>query len=113
MRCEIRLLLYDPAGRPFMGVGTLWLLQRIDALASVRQAALDMEMSYPKALRMIQQLENQLGQPVVVRTRGGRAHGGAVLTPFGRGFVEGYIQLIHELQDTADARISGFIRPPG
>lgn len=112
MRCEIRLLLEDDGGRPFMGVGTLWLLERITALASVRQAALDMGMSYPKALRMIQDLERQVGQPVVVRTRGGRAHGGAVLTPFGREFLEGYIELVHELQRTADARLAMLIPPP-
>ncbi len=113
MRCEIRLLLEDDEGRPFLGVGTLWLLERIDALASVRQAALSMEMSYPKALRMIQDLERQVGQPVVVRTRGGRTHGGAVLTPFGREFLAGYLDLVHELQRTADARLADLIPPPG
>jgi len=113
MRCEVRLLLQDTEGRPFMGVGTLWLLQRIDQLASVRQAALAMEMSYPKALRMIQDLEGQLGQPIVLRTRGGRTHGGAVLTPFGREFLDAYVLLIHQLQQTADARLQELIQPPG
>jgi len=113
MHCEIRLLLHDPEGRPFMGIGTLWLLQRVDQLASVRQAALDMEMSYPKALRMIQDLERQLGASVVLRTRGGRTHGGAVLTPFGRSFLEAYVQLIHDLQRTADVRMNDLIPPRG
>jgi molybdate transport system regulatory protein len=72
-----------------------------------------MEMSYPKALRMIRDLESQLRRPVVLRYKGGRDHGGAVLTAFGREFVEAYVQLIHELQETADTRIAELIRPPG
>lgn len=113
MRCEIRLLLEDDEGRPFLGVGTLWLLQRIEALASVRQAALSMEMSYPKALRMIQDLERQVGQTVVVRTRGGRSHGGAVLTPFGREFLDEYVRLVHDLQALADGRLARLIPSSG
>ncbi len=112
MRCEIRLLLRNDENVPFMGVGTLWLLQRIEQLHSIRQAALDMNMAYPKALRMIRVLEQELGASVVERYKGGADHGGARLTSFGQEFLQLYTSVVHDLQLMADKQFSGHLSQP-
>lgn len=73
-----------------MGVGVVWLLSRIRELGSVSAAARAMELSYPKAMRMIKAVEQGLGFPVVVRHKGGSNRGGAELTPEGAGFLDAY-----------------------
>lgn len=73
-----------------MGIGLVWLLRRIDDTKSIRQAASQMELSYVKALRMLNRLEKNLGTEVLERQRGGHDRGGADLTDFGRCFLAEY-----------------------
>lgn len=90
MECEIRLRLLDDRGRPFMGIGLVWLLDRIGRLCSISAAARDMQLSYPKAMRMIRDLEQGLGRQMVIRHRGGAQRGGAELTEAAVDFVARY-----------------------
>ena len=71
----------------FMGIGVLWILQRIPACGSLRAAAAEMGISYSKAFRMIEKLESTLGKPVLERRHGGMQRSGAKLTPFGQEFI--------------------------
>lgn len=71
----------------FMGIGVLWILQRIPVCGSLRAAATEMGISYSKAFRMIENLETTLGKPVLERHRGGMQRTGAKLTPFGQEFI--------------------------
>ena len=71
----------------FMGIGVLWLLQKIRECGSLRAAALEMGISYSKAFRMIENLEASLGTPVISRRKGGMQRPGASLTPFGQEFI--------------------------
>jgi molybdate transport system regulatory protein len=90
MQCDVRIVLQDGAGRRFMGIGPVWLLQRVDKYHSISRAARDMRLSYPKAIRMIKRLEEGLGREVITRWKGGNRRGGAELTPFGRDFIRRY-----------------------
>jgi molybdate transport repressor ModE-like protein len=103
MEIDVRIQLLDDEGRPFMGIGLVWLLQGIERLGSVRAAADEMALSYPKACRMIRQLEQGLGQSVVLRTRGGRDGGGAELTEFGRDFVGRYDAMQRQIKRAGQA----------
>lgn len=91
--CETRIRLLDPEGEPFMGIGTVWLLEGIDRLHSISAAAQEMELSYPKALRMMNSLEAVTGKQFLLRQKGGHSRGGAELTEFARAFLAGYRQL--------------------
>ena len=84
-----------------MGIGVVWLLRGIEKHHSISQAARDMELSYPKALRMIQTLEDTLGMPMVRRYKGGHQRGGAELTAAGHGFVGRYVALLSDIQNFA------------
>lgn len=99
-----------------MGIGVLWLLEEIAEHGSLRQAALEMNLSYPKALKMLRSIEQQVGRPVVERYKGGRSHGGAELTTFGRDFVRAYRGLCDRLQQVAaeecEQRLAPLLRQP-
>lgn len=76
--------------KKFMGIGVLWILQRIEDCGSLRAAATDMGISYSKAFRMIETLESTICVPVLERHKGGMQRSGAKLTPFGKAFIALY-----------------------
>ena len=86
---KVKLYLED-AQEKFMGIGVLWLLQKVQECGSLRAAAMDLGISYSKAFKMIENLETALGQPVLVRKRGGADRIGASITPFGVKFISLY-----------------------
>jgi molybdate transport system regulatory protein len=98
MQVDVRVMLKDDTGEPFMGIGIIWLLKGIERYHSVSRAAREMELSYPKALRIIRNIERGLGQPVVVRHKGGSERGGAELTPLGRDFLRRYDRLQQQIR---------------
>lgn len=67
--------------------GRIRVLELVDALGSLRKAALAMEMSYRAAWGRIKQTEAVLGAPLIVRI-GARKH--FSLTPLGRELVVAY-----------------------
>ena len=60
------------------------ILQRIDSLGSISQAARSAGISYKAAWQAIETLSNLAGEPLVDKAVGGSSGGGAVLTPAGR-----------------------------
>ncbi|WP_277039791.1 TOBE domain-containing protein [Turicimonas muris] len=60
------------------------ILQRIDSLGSISQAARSAGISYKAAWQAIETLSNLAGEPLVEKAVGGSFGGGAVLTPAGR-----------------------------
>jgi len=61
MEIRIKLLVLNDEGKPFMGTGPIQLLQGIERLGSINQAAKEMKMSYVKALKIIKKMEECLG----------------------------------------------------
>lgn len=90
-----------------MGIGLVWLLRRIGKFKSIHRAAADMELSYVKALKILNCLEENLGRKVVIRTRGGMARGGAELTPFAERYIEEYDRFLSELNAHAAKKFKG------
>ena len=106
-------MLTDEEGEPFMGIGVVWLLNGIDKSHSISQAAREMTLSYPKALKMIQSLEDTLQAPMVTRFKGGHQRGGAELTQEGRDFLRRYMATLKDIQKFAresfKANFEGFL----
>lgn len=61
-----------------------------------------MDISYSKGRKMVKQLEQQLGFPVVQRWTGGSGGGGSVLTEKGEKLMEAYENMVAEIQDFTD-----------
>ena len=66
-----------------LGHGRVELLERIHASGSIRQAALQMKMSYKQAWGLVNHINNGFKQPLVISKRGGKGGGVAIVTPFG------------------------------
>ncbi len=104
MKVQARLVITDDRGDAFMGIGLVWLLERIDRFHSIAQAARDMGLSYVKALRILKQLEANLGQPLLARSKGGARRGGSDLTPLAHRLVREFERLRREVQACAERK---------
>ena len=110
MRLQLRIKIASERGESFMGEGLLELLRGIDRADSIHRAAAGMGLSYAKALKILNRLEENLGAAVLERTRGGRERGGARLTPFGRAVVREYGSLRDRFVRCGEARFPLFQR---
>ncbi len=72
------------------GPGKARLLELIDELASLRQAASAMDMSYRQAWLLIKAAEQSFGAPLIETATGGVRGGGSRLTDLGREVVTRY-----------------------
>jgi molybdate transport system regulatory protein len=105
---KTKVYLSEPGGDAFMGIGVLWLLQHIDSLGSIRQAAAHMNLSYAKAHRMVRDLERHLKLNLVTSQRGGDSRKGAGLTPAGRAFIDMYDHFQEEIKKNAELSFEDF-----
>jgi molybdate transport system regulatory protein len=84
MDVDVKLRVRNRRGEAFLGPGPAALLQSVDAAGSIHGAAKRMDMSYAKALRLVNEIESNTGRKIVVRRTGGPGGGGSTLTPFAR-----------------------------
>ncbi len=73
----------DSEEGPFLGYGRIDLLEKIKELGSIRQAAIEMKMSYRQAWQLIEQMNQQSQEPLVITQRGGKGGGQAIVTEAG------------------------------
>jgi molybdate transport system regulatory protein len=79
---RIRIRIYFGDGHS-VGPGKVQLLESVRELGSISAAARSMGMAYRHAWELIDDMNQCFRSPVVTGTSGGRAGGGATLTPFG------------------------------
>ena len=94
-------------GTFLMGPNYLRFLQAVDRSGTIREAGKVVGWSYRTCLNRIRRMEAALGTPVLATSRGGRAHGGARLTPVARRLVRVFAawrDAMHRLSDDAFAR---------
>jgi molybdate transport system regulatory protein len=66
-----------------LGPGKADLLEAISRNGSIAAAGRELGMSYKRAWSLIEVMNGDFGTALVATTKGGRAHGGAALTPTG------------------------------
>lgn len=108
MRLHVKLALASDGDEEFCGSGLLQLLEGIGRHGSIHQAAQDMDLSYVKALKILNRLERGLGQTLLVRHKGGASRGHTELTPFARRFMRDFEALRRKVRKTADAVFKEF-----
>ncbi len=84
--CKIWL---DSHGQAF-GEGPYELLKGVEETSSLHQAALQMGMSYSKAWKLIQMMEERLGFVLLHKKVGGPTGGGSKVTPKGKDLMKRY-----------------------
>src|SRR6476661_3099491 len=85
-----------------MGPNYLRFLAAVDDTGTIREGGREVGWSYRTCLNRLRRMEQVLGRPVLVTSRGGKSGGGARLTPEARRFV----QIFSEWQEEV-ARLSG------
>ena len=98
-----------------LGPGKIDLLAGVAETGSISAAGRRMGMSYKKAWRLIDAMNNAFRQPLVAAAKGGKAGGGAKLTPTGSAVLDRY----RKLEDRAAvdyarelAALNTLIEPP-
>ena len=79
---------FDHEGR--LGPGKVTLLERIAREGSISGAGRSMKMSYKRAWELVSEINDSFAEPLVAAQTGGRAGGGAALTPRGQELVRHY-----------------------
>ena len=98
-RVRIRIYLGDGHS---LGPGKIQLLEAVRELGSISAAARSMGMAYRHGWELIDDLNRCFRSPVVEGVSGGRAGGGATLTPFG----EEVVRRFHSLEERARAAMA-------
>ena len=81
----------------YVGIGRVQLLENIEKYGSINSAAKSMGMSYKKAWKLIEELNQVSDKPFVVKSQGGKSGGGTALTDEGRAMVVKFRQFEQEL----------------
>jgi len=84
------------------GPGIATLLEGVEKLHSLRKAAMEMDMAYSKAWKIVKTAEENLGFPLLSSSTGGRGGGGATLTEEGRQFLAAYRRFEEAVRTYAD-----------
>ena len=87
VRVSLRL---DLASGGRVGPGKIALLEAIGRTGSIAGAARALDMSYPRAWKLVEALDAALGVAVVTRAPGGQRGGGAALTAAGHALIARY-----------------------
>lgn len=90
MKSVTRIQITDDNGIKFFGEGPCRLLRCVEKTGSLRAAAMEMEMAYSKASKLLKQAEANLGFSLTTRSAGGKDGGGSVLTPEGSQWLSRY-----------------------
>ena len=100
-------------GEHVYGDGRQALLERIDRLGSIRQAALEMDMSYRAAWGKIKATEDGLDIKLLERRTGGADGGGAALTEEARRLMAAYADFRGGLDEDMNERFSTSLETHG
>lgn len=93
---EFRLMIQDGDDRYF-GLGSYRLLKEIQKTRSVKEAAADLDLSYSKAWKILNQAEIGAGTALVDRRQGGKRGGLTELTEEGRRYIRSYEAVMADL----------------
>ena len=101
MNLKMNISFWNDEGR-FFGPGPYRLLKGIESVGSLRAAAKEMELSYSKALSMVQSAESALGFALIQRKIGGKHGGGSCLTAKALELIDCYEQYIQACNQQAE-----------
>tara|TARA_Y100000052_G_scaffold27593_1_gene37101 strand:+ start:10600 stop:10941 length:342 start_codon:yes stop_codon:yes gene_type:complete len=93
----------DLPGGHRIGPGKVALLQAISDTLTLKSAAESLGMSYPKALKLVEQLNQCFAVPLIRLHHGGASRGGAELTRSGRAVLENYQAICSQADQNTDA----------
>ena len=106
LQLDLRIGLH--AETAFWGPDCAQFLELIQTTGSMRSACQCMHISYSRGWRMINEIERQLGYPLLLRSQGGSNGGGSALTPAGKQFLASFQQMQEEIRAESQAIFSRY-----
>ncbi|WP_367614507.1 winged helix-turn-helix domain-containing protein [Teichococcus coralli] len=98
-----------------LGPGKADLLEAVGREGSISAAGRRLGMSYARAWRLVNELEEGFGRPLVQAARGGGGGGGARLTPLGEQVLAAYRRMQAQAEAAVAAEVAGLralLSPP-
>jgi molybdate transport system regulatory protein len=95
---------FEKDGELVFGIGKALILKAIGETGSINKAAKKMEMSYRHAWSYVRSAERRLGKPLLVKIKGGKEGGGAVLTDYAKDLVEKFEKLERDVKTFTNKR---------
>ncbi len=110
MFIRLKVNIFKSPDVPIMGPGPLRLLERIKDFKSINKAAKSMNLSYVKALNMLNRLERNLDHKILIRKRGGSDRGGTELTAYAEKYIRQYKALENNINRFAESEFQTFLK---
>lgn len=88
----------EKGGKLAFGIGKCRILKEIAGTGSINKAARNLGMSYRHAWSYISSAEKRLGEPLLVKAKGGEKGGGAVLTDYAKDLLEKFERLEEDIR---------------
>jgi len=104
-RPKLRILLGAAVA---LGPGKVALLEAVDKSGSITGAALYMGMSYRRAWKLIEAMNNDFKVPLIATSSGGRGGGGALVTKAGFDALKRYRSMETKAGQAVEKEISDF-----
>lgn len=99
-------------GKLIFGTGKSEILKSIARTGSLNKAAQELNMSYRHAWSYIKSIEKRLGRPLLIRTKGGKYGGGAILTDYARDILAKFDILDKDTKAFVDKRFNEIFSKP-
>ncbi len=91
-------------GELVFGTGKLLILKAIAEAGSINQAAKKLNMSYRHAWSYIRSAEKRIGQPLLLKVKGGKDGGGALLKDYAINLIDKFDKLEEEVREFTNKR---------
>jgi len=88
------------------GKGKASILKSIDKTGSINKSAKEMDMSYRRAWSCIRSIEERTGQAMLIKNKGGKNGGGALLTDYAKNLVEKFAKLEEDITNYSNQLFS-------
>ena len=108
-RLDIRLRI-DFGPTASIGPGKVALLEHIDRVGSLSQAARELGLSYRRAWQLLDDLNHSFTEPVASASVGGAGGGGVQLNAFGKALIAAYRDVEHAALDETRLRFTALMR---
>ncbi len=108
MKPVVKVYIHSEDGEKFFGLGPLLLLRHTKKTGSLRQAAIDMNMAYTKATKLIKTAEQNFGFKLIESKTGGKNGGGSTITKQAEVLIEQYEKMCSEIDDFANKKFLDF-----
>ena len=90
-------------GDIFLGYGRIELLKKLDETESINAASKALQMSYKKAWKLINNMNETAKEPLIIKNIGGKDGGGTKLTPYGKKIITQFETINRNCMDYLDS----------